>query len=106
MHPELLDVHLIRIMLPLMVYIYTQVTTRYMRLAMLAVMGFSVLSILTTQSRGAFLAVIATVAYLWWRSKKKLLIGAVIVVAAPLFFFAMPPFSPWYRIWPAWNGIG
>lgn len=76
--------------LPLMFYIYSQLKQRYLRLGMLAVIGCSVLCILTTQSRGAFLAVSATIAFLWLRSRRKALTGTLILIAAPIFFFSMP----------------
>ena len=78
------------IVLPLMVYVMSQLQKRWMRMAMLGVIGLSVLAILTTQSRGAFLAVSATVAYIWSRSKRKALFGAIVLIAAPIFFFSMP----------------
>ena len=76
-------------MLPLMVYLYSIANKRYLRYAMIAVIGLTILAILSTQSRGAFLAVSATVAYLWYRSTKKTLIGIVILCAAPIFWFSM-----------------
>ena len=76
--------------LPLMFYVFTLMNKRYLRLAMLAVIGFSVLAILTTQSRGAFLSISATVVYLWWRSRRKVAIGVLILAIAPIFWFSMP----------------
>lgn len=76
--------------LPLMVYVLSQTKARYLRFAMYVVIGLTVLAILSTQSRGAFIAVSATVVYLWWRSRKKVLVGLLIVIAAPIFFFSMP----------------
>ncbi len=77
-------------MLPLMAYLYSIANKRYLKLAMIGVLGFTVLAILSTQSRGAFLAVSTTIAYLWYRSTKKTLIGIVILCAAPVFWFSMP----------------
>lgn len=76
--------------LPLMVYVLSRIEHKKLRLAMLGVIGLSVLSILSTQSRGAFLAVSATIAFVWWRSKRKLISGAIILIAAPMFYFSMP----------------
>ncbi len=78
------------IVLPLIVYILSQLKKQWMRFAMMGVVVLSILAVLTTQSRGAFLAVSATVVYLWWRSKKKVMFGAIVLVAAPIFFFSMP----------------
>jgi len=76
--------------MPLMFYVLTRAKERYQRLAMTGVIGLTLVAILSTQSRGAFLAVSATIVYMWWRSKKKLAIGAVILMVAPIFWFSMP----------------
>ena len=75
---------------PLMVYILSQIEKKQLRMLMLGAIGLSVLAALSTQSRGAFLAISATVGFLWLRSNKKLLIGVIIAIAAPIFFFSMP----------------
>ena len=76
--------------LPLMIYVFSQLKVRYQRLAMIGVTGLTLVAILSTQSRGAFLAVSATIGYMWWRSKKKLATGLIILFAAPIFWFSMP----------------
>lgn len=75
---------------PLMIYALTQSKQRYQKVIAVVAIGLSVLSILTSQSRGAFLAVIATVIFLWWRSNAKATTAIVISILAPVLFFSMP----------------
>lgn len=76
--------------LPMMIYVLTQLQSRYQKAIVLGVIGLSILAILTSQSRGAFLAVIATIIFLWWRSRRKMTVAVVIAVLAPVLFFSMP----------------
>lgn len=76
--------------LPLMWYLYTQQDRKLFRWGMLGAIGCTALAILTTHSRGAFLAIIAMVIVLWMRSRQKLWLGLLLVVAAPVFWFSMP----------------
>jgi probable O-glycosylation ligase (exosortase A-associated) len=43
-----------------------------------------------SQSRGAFLAIVAMGALLWWRSKSKASLGIALIVVAPALFLFMP----------------
>lgn len=80
----------ILMILPLMIYLFTQLEAKHYRLAMLGAIGISVLSALTTQSRGALVAIGATVGFLWMKSQRKAVIGLVILLMTPIFLMAMP----------------
>jgi probable O-glycosylation ligase (exosortase A-associated) len=75
---------------PLMLYLLSQIKQRNWRIAMIGAVGLSMLAILSTQSRGAFLAVSAMVMWVWLKSSRKFAIGAVIALMVPVFWFAMP----------------
>ena len=77
-------------MLPLMVYLLSLFEKKYLRILMAGAIALTVLAALSTQSRGAFLAIAATVGFLWWRSQKKVLVGVLILIAAPVFYLSMP----------------
>ncbi len=76
--------------LPLMWYLCTQQKHRFARWAILGAIGCTALAILTTHSRGAFLAIVAMVVVLWLRSRQKIWLGLILVIAAPLMWVAMP----------------
>lgn len=67
--------------IPLLYYLYLQVTKRWHRLALVGAMLLSTLAVLGTQSRGAFLAIMAMGAVLWWRAPRKLMSALIIGVA-------------------------
>lgn len=73
---------------PLMYYLRTTSEDRVVRLGLLATMGVTVLAILGTYSRGAFVAFSFIAVYFWWKSKRKALfaVGGVCVIAPALLF--------------------
>jgi probable O-glycosylation ligase (exosortase A-associated) len=75
---------------PLMWWLRMRVQKPILRWAMLGAIGASSLAILSTQSRGAFLAISAMAAFLWWKSPKKLWTGLALVIAAVLLLAMMP----------------
>lgn len=70
--------------IPLMNYLRMVTANRWIRYGLVAMMLFSVISILGTQSRGAFLAICAMTLMLWWRSPKKFVSGTVLAVVGAL----------------------
>jgi probable O-glycosylation ligase (exosortase A-associated) len=76
--------------IPLLVYLRSQIAGRWPRHALLGAMLLCALSALGTQSRGAFLAIVAMAVWLWWRSNRKLAAGAAIVVLGIVFLLFMP----------------
>ncbi|WP_259780733.1 putative O-glycosylation ligase, exosortase A system-associated [Aestuariispira ectoiniformans] len=75
---------------PLMHYLRTYSEKKIVRLALLVAMILTVMAVLGTQSRGAFVALSVMVLFFWWYSKQRvklaLLGGAVLAVAV----FFMP----------------
>ena len=65
--------------LPLMNYLRLQTAHWWLRRGLLVAMGFSVLAIIATQSRGGFIALAATGGLLWLRSTRKLATLAVLL---------------------------
>lgn len=57
--------------IPMMNYLRVVATQRWLRIAMMVLMLFTAVAVLGTQSRGAFLAIVAMGAVLWLRSKEK-----------------------------------
>ena len=65
--------------IPLMRYLHLQETNRWIRLGLLIAMLFTAAAVLGSQSRGAFLGIMAMGLFFWWKSPGK--IGATIIVA-------------------------
>ena len=84
--------------IPMMFYLYLSEDNKWLRRAMLATMGLSMLAVLTTHSRGAFLAFGAMVGFLWLKSRRKVLTGVLLLAAVPLLIGFMP--EAWVeRMW-------
>lgn len=81
------------VIIPLGVYLYQVTVQRWLRAGLLVFLLLCAAAALSTQSRGAFLAISAMVLVLWLRSRKKLMSGIVLVVAAVSFIAFMP--SSW-----------
>jgi putative inorganic carbon (HCO3(-)) transporter len=64
--------------IPMMNYLRVVATQRWLRIAMMVLMLFTAVAVLGTQSRGAFLAIVAMGAVLWLRSKEKAKAAVVI----------------------------
>ncbi len=84
----------ILMVIPLMYFLWRHTKSKYIRLALLASMFFCAIAVIGSYSRGAFLAGIVTLFFLWIGMKKKLL-PAVIVISL---IIAALPFIPeqWY----------
>jgi probable O-glycosylation ligase (exosortase A-associated) len=78
--------------IPLLNYLRIVSPRQWVRVSLLVAMLLSAAAALSTQSRGAFLALSAMGLVLWWRSKQKML-GAVVIVAAAASLIAFMPAS-------------
>jgi probable O-glycosylation ligase (exosortase A-associated) len=78
--------------IPLAYYLRIVATRPWVRRGLLLLMLLCAGSVLGTQSRGAFLALVAMGAVLWWRSPKRL-IGAIAIGALGLSMVALMPES-------------
>lgn len=76
--------------IPLMFYLRSIATTKWVKLGLLISAGFSAMAVLGSQSRGAFLAVLVMLLFLWLKSSKKLVFGIVIVALLPIALGFMP----------------
>ena len=76
--------------IPMMYYLFQTEPNKWVRRGMLVLMGFSMLAVLTTHSRGAFLAMAAMVGFLWIKSRRKILTGVLLIAAIPVLLAFMP----------------
>jgi probable O-glycosylation ligase (exosortase A-associated) len=76
--------------IPLMYYLRLMTEKPWIRHGLVALMLFSALAALGSQSRGAFLAIAAIGAFLWWRSPYKLQFGIPLLIAAVALVVFMP----------------
>lgn len=76
--------------LPLGMYLYWQTRQVWIRRGLIASNVLIAVSAVGSQSRGAFLAIIAVAAFFWWKSKNRLAIALVILPLLPILFFSMP----------------
>jgi probable O-glycosylation ligase (exosortase A-associated) len=76
--------------IPLMYYLSTIVSRRWMKLGMYGAMVLSGLAVLGSQSRGAFLASAAATLFLWLKSEKKIMVGILLALLIPLAIGYMP----------------
>ncbi len=79
--------------LPLILYLHAQSATKLVRYALLALFCTTMIAIIGTQSRGAFVSLMVFAFYFWLRSQRKLMIlGALAALMVPAIAF-MP--SKW-----------
>ena len=77
--------------IPLLFYLYFTTEHRWVRRGLLLTIFMSAVAVLGTQSRGAFLAILAMGGMLWWRSPmNKLTSGMAILLLGGLLFAFMP----------------
>lgn len=81
--------------IPLMYYLMRSVRNKWGRYALMASMGLCALSSLGSYSRGAFLALVAMGALLWFKSKEKVALGLALVLLVPVLLLAMP--AQWFE---------
>jgi putative inorganic carbon (hco3(-)) transporter len=77
-------------MIPLMFYLRSITPSKWIKLGLAASIGLSLMAILGSHSRGAFLAVLMMVLFLWLKSQKKFLLGILLVASVPLAIGFMP----------------
>jgi putative inorganic carbon (hco3(-)) transporter len=76
--------------IPLMFFLRTVSTSKWVKLGLLGAMGLSAMAVLGSHSRGAFLAVSAMLFFLWLKSRKKLMFGIFMVALIPVAIGFMP----------------
>lgn len=76
--------------LPLMWYMLGYFNNKWLKRAMYTIIVLNAFAILGTQSRGAFLAVIAMTIFLVLKSNAKIKTGLVVLMLAPILFTFMP----------------
>lgn len=77
--------------LPLMRYLQMTAQNKYIRWGMLGGMGLTAMSILSSHSRGGFLAGACMLMYLWLKGRHKLVTGIVLLAMVPFMVMFMPP---------------
>jgi putative inorganic carbon (HCO3(-)) transporter len=88
--------------IPLMHFLSTTVSSKWIKWGMYGAMFLTGIAILGTQSRGAFLAIVVMVVFLWLKSNKKFLSGMVLLLAGALSIGFMP--QEWTsRMGSIWN---
>jgi putative inorganic carbon (hco3(-)) transporter len=80
--------------IPLLRYLQMTSPHRFVRLGLTAMMLFCGVAVLGTYSRGALLAVIAMVAFLWLKGRQKLIVLLIAAVSIPFTLSLMP--EKWY----------
>jgi putative inorganic carbon (HCO3(-)) transporter len=80
--------------LPLLNFLSSQVTSRWLRSGILSSMGLSIIAILCTYSRGAFVALSITLFAFWLKAKSRFLTGTLALVVLGGTLAALP--SSWY----------
>jgi len=76
--------------IPLMYFLSTTVTSKWIKLGMYGAMFLSGMAVLGSHSRGAFLAILVMAAFLWLKSKKKIVTGMVLLTVGVLAIGFMP----------------
>jgi len=76
------------IVVPLIRFLHMYFNNKWLKLILLGCIGLCLLSILSSYSRGAFLAVSAMLLFLWWKGRNKILFGIIggLLVAGALSF--------------------
>lgn len=75
---------------PLMRYLQLQSSNKWVKRGLLVAMMLSAVAILGTQSRGAFLGIMAIGAFFWWKSPRKLESSIMVGVIAAVVLMFMP----------------
>lgn len=81
--------------IPIMAYLYQTTQNKWLKPGVLIVMLLSLVAAIGTQSRGALLAFIAVMMFLWAKSDKKMLLGIGIALITVIILALMP--STWYE---------
>ena len=75
---------------PIIWYLRLQAEKRWLRYGLTAMTGLSVIAAAGSYSRGALLAGVAMMGFLWLKSRNKVSTGVVILMMLPLVWLAMP----------------
>jgi probable O-glycosylation ligase (exosortase A-associated) len=75
---------------PLMWYLYTQTQKRWIRMGLIAAMVLTSTAILGSQSRGAFLGIVAIGIFFWLKSRQKFKATLLVAVVAGMLVMLMP----------------
>lgn len=75
---------------PLFRYLQLHSANRWVKRACVAAMLLCVVSVIGSQSRGAFLGLAAMSFFLWTKSRQKGLIGVLVLLSLPLAWYLMP----------------
>lgn len=81
--------------LPLLHFLTSQTTSKWIRLGVLGSMGLTIIATLCTYSRGAFVALSITLFAFWLKAKRRLLTGTIALVVLGGALSALP--SSWYN---------
>jgi probable O-glycosylation ligase (exosortase A-associated) len=77
--------------LPIGLYLWKhEIRDKRLKLLMLGALLLIVLSVFASQSRGAFLSIIAVSGFLWLKTHSKIISGGAILVLLPFIFLSMP----------------
>jgi probable O-glycosylation ligase (exosortase A-associated) len=76
--------------IPLMLFLSSTVSSKWVKWGMYAASILSGIAVLGSQSRGAFLAILAALLFIWLNSRRKLVSGLVLVALVPLAIGFMP----------------
>lgn len=76
--------------IPMLRFLQLQLSNKWARLGMTAVMLLCAVAVLGSQSRGAFLAIAAMTGLFWLRGNNKLSVGFILLLAVPLMLAFMP----------------
>ncbi|MGE5522223.1 MAG: putative O-glycosylation ligase, exosortase A system-associated [Rhodospirillaceae bacterium] len=70
--------------IPLMYHLASMSSSRWIRYGMYGGVCLTGIAVLGSQSRGAFIAVLAMLAFFWLKNRRKLILGAVLLLMLPL----------------------
>lgn len=76
--------------LPLMYFLFLETKNKYIRWGLLLSMGFTLVAIIATYSRGALLGLLAIGFFLFIKSKQKLYVGVLVAICVPVALYMMP----------------
>jgi len=76
--------------IPLLYYAFLQAAKRWSRWGLLAAMLLCGFSVLGSQSRGGFVAVVTMLGFLWWKSRGNFVTSLVLVMLIPIGIAFMP----------------
>jgi len=76
--------------IPLLYFLFQQTSRRWLRGCLLGAMLLCGFSVLGSYSRGAFLAIAAMMAFLWWKSRTRTITAVALLVLIPVAIGFMP----------------